>query len=149
MPQTTDGITAVDMSLELSANGTTWTDVSGFSTSVEPDGGARKVGETFTLEGDTPIISKGKRESIDLKCKIVYTEGASDAYALVRTAYDNNTPLYARYSPKGGGSGTKIYTSGPGIVTECPYPGGEAESEDLILVEFTIKVATLTESTVV
>lgn len=149
MAQTTDGITAVDMTLELSTNGTAWTDVSGFSTSVEPDGGARKVGETHTLEGDTPIISKGKRESIDLKCKIVYTEGAADAFAMVQAAYDANTPLYARYSPKGGGSGSKMYTSGPGIVTECPYPAGEAESEDLILVEFTLKVATLTQSTVV
>lgn len=148
MAQTTAGFSAVDALVEISTNGTLWTDISGFGNNVEPDGGDRKLGEAYTFEGDTAIISKGKREPIDVKVRVVYTEGASDPYATVLAAYENGTPLYLRWSPKGGGSGENMYTTDPGYVTGAIYPAVDGESEDLIFTEFTLRTAKITKSTV-
>lgn len=148
MPQTTDGMSFADAKIEISANGTTWTDISGFSNSVEVDGGDRSLGEIFTAEGDTPIITKGKRASMNVKMKIVYTEGASDPQEVVRADYESGTRMYVRWSPKGGGSGAFMYTADPGYIESFSYPVADVGSGDTILTEFSVKVAKITKSVV-
>jgi len=147
MSLTTSGISWVDAVLESSANASTWTDMSGFSSSISQDGGERATEDTFTFQGDTPILGKGKRSSKKITVNIVYTEGVSDAYATVRAAYEAGSTLYLRWVPKGKTASNKVYTTSAGIVTKCPDPAGEAESAKTVLVEFELACATVTEST--
>lgn len=142
------GISAKDMYIAISTNGTVWTDISGYANIVEPGSGDRKAGEFYTFDTDTPGLTRGKREPIDLKVSIVYTEGAADAWAMINTAYEGNSALYVRWAPKGNTSGNNQYTSGAGIVTSMIYPKGEAESADVVLCECTVKVASVTKSAI-
>jgi hypothetical protein len=145
MAQTTDGMSAAAQKVETSTNGTTFTDISGFAASVEVDGGERKVGKGFTFDGDTPLLVKGKRESIAVKVKAVYTEGASDPFEVVRPIYEAGSDFWVRWSPAGGATGDFTYTA-KGIVTSAPYPMGEAESEDPIFFEFEMECSSITKA---
>lgn len=148
MAQTTGGMSMKDCSLEYSTNGSSWTDISGFSNSIEPDGGDRKLSETYTMDGDTAIITKGKREPIDLKVRIVYTEGGSDPFEVVRAIHEAGSDFYLRWSPKGGDSTEFMYTSPAGAIQSFPYPGGDTGSSDAIMTEFVLKVPYVTKSVV-
>lgn len=142
------GMTAKDLKLEVSADGSTWVDASGYSTSVKPDPAKWKTADVHYFGTDTPTIYTGKKEALDVTCDILYTETSGEARALVATASASGATFYIRWSPAGGASGDKRYAcSGP--VSEMDWPGGEASVADPIMVTFKIHTATITESTVV
>jgi len=148
MPQTTSAISFKDAKIEISANGSSWTDMSGFSNKVEVGGGERQSAEFFTALGDTPILTIGKRGTFEITSNVVYTEGGGEPSEMVRAAYENATNLYLRWSPKGGTSGQFMFTSGPGYVLSPSYPGGDASTPDVIAIEFTLKTLSITKSVV-
>lgn len=148
MTQTTGGISFRNNKIELSTDGINFTDASGFGNSIEPGGGERGIGKEFTWDGDTPIITAGKRDALELKVKVVYTEGASDPVEVVRAAYEAGSSLYVRWSPKGGTAGQFRYLTSAGLVKNPVYPGGEAKSSDPVLVEFSLTCATVTKSVI-
>lgn len=148
MAQTTGAVSFRNCKIEMSPNGSTWTDISGFANSISIEGGERMIGETFTLDGDTPIITPGKRGSFDLTSKIVYTEGVSDPYEVFRAAYEAGSDLYFRWSPKGGTTGQFQFTTDKCIVITPAYPSGEASSADAIAFEFKLKCLTITKAVV-
>lgn len=142
------GISAKSNYVAVSTDGASWTDISGFASVVEPDGGDRKAGEYYTFDGDTAGLTRGKRESVNLKISVIYTEGGSDAWKKLNDAYEGNTALYVKWAPQGNSTGNKLFTSGAGIVTSMIYPKAEAESADAIMCEATVKVASVTPSTI-
>ena len=146
MAQTTVATSFKDCKIETSTNGTTWTNISGFSSSVDLDGGDRQTSEAYTFDGDTAIITKGKREPIEVTVAIIYSEGVSDPQASVVSAYEAGTDLYVRWSPLGGTTGQKQYTA-KGTVTSNPYPKGEADGGDPLMTEFTLVTPFITQST--
>ena len=148
MAQTTDAISFKNVKVEVSTDGTTWTDISGFANSVEIGGGDRQTGEVYTFDGDTAIITTGKREPLEITVKAVYTEGANDPFEVVRAAYEGGTSLYVRWSPKGGTTGDFQFESDAGYVTNAIYPQGEAGSGDPVVVEFTVKTPKVTKGVV-
>jgi len=148
MAQTTGGISFKSNKIEISTNGTTWADISGFANSVSVDGGDRQTGEAYTYDGDTAIIAIGKREPVEVTVRVVYTEGTGDPFETVRAAYEGGTNLYVRWSPKGGTAGNFQFATGAGYVTAFGYPVGEAGSGDPVLVEFTVMAASITKSAV-
>ncbi len=139
MAQTEDGMSFADCKVETSTDGSDWTDISGFAASVAVSGGDRQSGETYTFDGDTPIIGGGKREPLEVTVRVVYTEGASDPFEIVRPVYEAKSDFYVRWSPKGGASSEFMFTSDAGIITNAPYPGGESGSGNLVMFEFTLK----------
>lgn len=146
MAQTTGAISARNVKIEGSANGSSWTDISGFANSISPDGGDRDTGEEYTFDGDVAILTYGKRKSLKLKIKVVYTEGASDPFETVRAAYEGNTAYYIRYSPSGQSTGTFLLTSAAGRVVTPPYPKVEAKAGDTVTLEFTFTCPSITKS---
>lgn len=148
MAQATGQITFRDCQIDISINGTTWTDISGYANSIGVGGGERSIGEFFTADGDTPLLGAGKRSALEITSKIVYTEGASDPFETIRQAYENTTPFYIRFSPKGGDVGEFMFTSGSGIVKNAPYPQGEVQEGEPTSIEFTVVVPSLTKSVV-
>lgn len=151
MAQTTNSLSWSNCKIELSDDaGVNWRDVSGFSNSVEVDGGERSVAEFFTVDGDTPILTAGKRALLEITLKAVYTEDASNApFIMGLTAYvtAGNT-LLMRWSPKGGAIGQFRYLTSTAICSAPVYPAGAADSGDAIPVELVLKCASITKSTI-
>ncbi len=149
MAQTTGAVSARNCYIGISTNGSSWTDVSGFANSVKPDGGKRETGDAYTADGDTPIVTAGKRKPIQLKVKVLYTEGASDPFEVVRAAYEAASALYVRYAPKGNTSTYFMYTSQSGIVTDAPYPNiVNVEDGKALALEFTLETPYVTKSVI-
>lgn len=137
--------------VEISTDGgATWTDISGFFTAWNPDGGERDTGEAYVATDDTAVMGVGKRKPWKVDIGIVYTEGASDAWALLEAAWRNATPTRLRVSPRGGNSGDNVFTfgeDGMGYITKAALPGGEVSSADPVVVQFTYTAPDYTVST--
>lgn len=143
------GITFRNAKIEVSVDGgTTWVNISGQTNSLEVGGGDREIGTFFDAANDTPTLGAGKRNALELQTRVKYTETDSEAQGVLASAYENATEILYRYSPKGGASGDRLYTSDAGYVQSHPYPGQEVESGDPLRLEFTIMVGKLTKSVV-
>ena len=61
MSQTSTAYSARNSVLEISTDGSSWTNISGSSSSVTPGDGTRLTGTAHTFDGDGPIITAGMR----------------------------------------------------------------------------------------
>jgi len=136
MAQITGAISARDFKIETSVDGAAWTDRSGSITTIDPGERERASGNKKTFDGDTPIVTTGKLEVMEIKVEFVYTEGASDLYVDADNAQVNNTAYYLRWHPKHGESGEFKYTTASGFVTKLSPPPGDSESGDPVMCSF-------------
>ncbi len=148
MAQTTEAWAMVNAKIEISGNGTTWTDISGWASKIEPDEGQRSAGEVWTYNGDKAIIRSGKKQSMSIKVSIVYSEGSTDPFKTVLGYFDatGGSNAYVRWSPKGGATGNYQYTSDSGVVTNCVYPSGEPQDGNPVVVGFTLRTPGVTQA---
>lgn len=137
MAQITGFFSAKDARIEVSTDGTTWTDISGAANSVTPSGGGRMTGETYTFDGDNPIVTVGKSQPWDLTITAVYTEGATDVFMLLLPIWESGGDVWVRYAPKGGQTGEKMLTAGPGKLTAFNYPTISAQEGTPVMTGFT------------
>lgn len=149
MAQITGAFSARNAKLLVSTNGAVWTDISGAANSIAPGGGTRQVEATATLDGDTMILTSGKREPVDLEVKVIYTEGATDAFEVVRVAYEAGTALYVRWSPKAGVTGDFQFTSDAGLIEDFVYPPADASDAKPVMTGFKLKTPKITKAAVV
>jgi len=136
---------AVDAYVEISTNGTSWTNISGATNALEPDPVKRKFGEAYVFGAADPGVTVGKNESVEIKMSVLFTQGASDAFATVKAAFDNKTDVYFRWTPFGNVAGNARFTTGAGKVLEFMYPKINAESADAIMCELKIRAAGITQ----
>lgn len=148
MAQITGAVSSADVKIEVSTNGSTWTNVSGAAGTVEPSGGNKITSESYTFDGDDPIVTTGKNEPFEMKITAVYTEGASDLFEIARPVYESGGAFYVRYSPKGGATGDFQYTTAAGRLTDLTYPSTDASSADPIQTGITWRGARPTKSVV-
>lgn len=148
MAQTTGAMSCVNATIEVSTDGAVWTDISGSTNKIEPGGGNRLTGESYTFDGDGSIVTSGKRETTDINIAVIYSETAAEGFEYVRSAFENVTLLYIRYSPAGGGVGTAMYSADPGYVIEFQYPAIEASEGGPIMCEFVVKTSKIVRSVV-
>lgn len=143
------GTTFSDAKIEVSIDaGSNWTDISGQTNSLVPEGGDREIGTFFDAQNDTPTLGAGKRSPLDISVRVKYGETAGQGYDILESAYENKTEILVRWSPKGGQSGERLYTSDSGFVRTHKYPGQEVESGDPIRAEDVITVSKVTKSTI-
>ena len=148
MAQTADAITFEDCLVEISDNGSVWTDISGFASSVTVAGAERQAGSMHVFGDEYAVVRRGKIEPIDVTVRILYTETTSDPYDRVKAAYVGGTDMYIRWSPLGATSGDKQYTTSAGIVIAPPYPAGEAGGGEPVPFSMTLKCSSLAEADV-
>lgn len=148
MAQTTTSLTWDNNKLEFSTDGNTWTDISGSTNSVEDTGGEIDTNKLFTHGTPTPILGYGKKSEHKISVNIVYTETAGEAWALLSAAYEGNTAAYFRWSPKGGLTGQKRYTTAAGRITKLPYPSGKADSSEPVQISVELTTPGVTQATV-
>ena len=146
MPQTTTAMNTVEAVVELSTDGTTWTNVSGSTNKVEVSPQTADSGMAATLEGRYKIVRSGKLNPVEATVTILYTETAAEAYAILHGQKNlPNLPLYMRYTPGGFNGDYRFYTAdsngnkAPGRITEFPYPGANAEDGGPHMVSFKIQ----------
>ncbi len=150
MTQMTNAMSAVDAVIEISTDGNTWTDISGFSNSVQVPAQARASGEAYTFDGDTGIVTYGKRQPIDITVNVLYSETSTNAFDRVRTQHEtaNGGALYVRWSPGGGDSGDYRYVTPACKVTSFSYPSVDAANAAPIPRSFTVRTPYVTKSTI-
>lgn len=149
MAQTTGGMSWVDADVEASTDnfGSDVDDFAGYATKLEQSGGNRQSGEAYTMDGDTAIVKRGKREPIELTLDVVYTEGADPAaFEKARAAYEAGTSFNLRWYPASKTSGSFMFTSVGGLITEFTYPQGEAESGDPLVCTIKVKCQSVTKA---
>lgn len=150
MTQTTGSIWGGAAKVEISVNGSAWTNISGHSQKVSPSGGERQTGEAYTFDGEGPIVKVGKKNSREMRVDIIYTEATLDAFEVARAQFDatGGGTMYVRWSPSGGTGGTKLYTTDAGFVKEFQYPEVDSEQTGPIKTYFVVQHASITPSTI-
>lgn len=148
MAQTTDAITFEDCTVEISTNGSSWTNISGWANSVSLSGGERQTGETYTFDGEFAIVRRGKAQPFDVQINVVYTEPGGDPFDTIESAFSNGTDLYCRWAPKGYVSTNNLFTTGVGIVTANPFPTGESGNGEPVVFQLNLKCGTITKSVI-
>ena len=150
MPQTTTAINTVDSVVEISINGTTWTNVSGTTNKVEVSPQTADSGMAASLEGQYKIVRAGKYNPVDITVTILFTETAAEAYEILHGQKNvAGRPLYLRYAPGGYDGAYRWYTGdsngnkAAGRITEFPYPSANSEDAGPHLVVFKLQAIQL------
>jgi hypothetical protein len=141
MPQTSTAINTVDAVVEVSTDGTTWTNISGSSNKVDPSPQTVDTASVATLEGKFKIVRAGKYNPQEVVVTILYTETASEAYAILYSRREAGT-IFFRYTP-GGYNGEYRYKSANSSgnttaarIVEFPLPPVDAEQAGPTVMSF-------------
>jgi len=148
MAQTTGATSAVNAVVEWSTNGSSWTGLSGHANKVTTSGGARKTGEIETFDGDTVILTAGKRGSIDVKVAAVYTETAGEIQQIARAAQQAATPFYLRWTVKAATTGNLRHTTSAGYLTDAIFPPVDASDTKPVMCMLVLKTPEITVAAV-
>jgi hypothetical protein len=149
MTQTTGGMNfkRCDAGLGTTASTTDW---GPYGVSIAVSGGERASAAQHTRDGDTPIVSVGKRGPITITVRYVYTPTAANFDAIALAIYETEDPAcYFTWSPESDdvGSYPKFYTSG-GKLTSYKYPQGDVGEAGTILGEIQIVCKEIVDGTV-
>lgn len=158
MTQTTGGMPRGNFQVEVSTDGTTWTDISGQAATVQRSDGDQMVGEQHTADGTSPIVTGSNKKAAEtVTVGIVYTEETGEAFTVVRARYNGaDKTIYLRWAPKGGiGSvaGNNLFTCADAAgdafacpIINCTLPDLDAGSGDVAMAEFSVRTPNVAES---
>lgn len=102
MAQTTTAVDSVNALASIS-DGTllggvlVWTNVSGSLVSITPGAQNRAVGKANTVDGDKPIVRRGKRDVQTITINGLYTPTAGELYKVLKAIWDANGDCYLRW----------------------------------------------------
>lgn len=141
------GYTMKNCKVEFSTNNSTWTDISAESNSVAMSG--------FELETEgTPVFGVAKKDQTaggyalgTVTIRTMYAETTTGAWGLAHSAWVNRTPLYVRWSPRGGTTGNYRYTSDAGYVKNPVWPVGE-DGAAAIMPEVVLETPFVTQTSI-
>lgn len=141
MAQTTGGMSLTDGDIEVAAQGTAvWVNLSGSANSVDAPEQTRMTGDDYTLDGDTAIITTGKREPMDIVFNFLYTEGSTESWETIRPWFQTGARVDVRWSPAGIGAVTRnVFTALNVPITKLVYPGLTASEANPARGSFTIR----------
>lgn len=147
MAQTTSAFSKSNFKIEVSTNGSTWTNISGQAGDVKSSGGEQLTGEQQTAENQAPVVvASNKTAAVKVDVNILYTETAGEAFQTVWARYEGAAKtLYLRWSPKGGATGDERYVcaNNAGSAVACPIvsclpPDVDANSGDPAMAMFSV-----------
>ena len=150
MTQTTGQLSMACGKIEVSTDGTNWVDISGSAQSITGVTQTRMSGEAYTQDGDTAVVTWGKREPMTPTVTVIYTEVNTEAW---RRAYQEFTAdcgdaLYHRWSPGGGDVGDwRFYTPEAKIIS-FDFPAIDAADGSPIKCTYQFKTPYVTKEVV-
>jgi hypothetical protein len=146
MPQTITAMNTVNALIEVSANGTIWTNISGSTNGIASPTQTADTGNAATLEGDYKIVTVGKYNPVELSVTILYTETANEAFAFLYAQNEiQGHPLYLRYTPGGYNGEDRFFTASAsgvkaaGRISELMLPGADAGEAGPALLTFKVQ----------
>lgn len=140
MAQTTASTSARNAVIEVSSDGSSWTNISGVANSCSSGDGSRMTGTANTFDGDGTIIVAGKLEAQESTLKIIYTEDGTGYNVLLGYFNSTNSTCYLRVAPNGSTTGNYRHTSGKGVITGFPqFAPLDASSGDVQAIEMTVQ----------
>jgi hypothetical protein len=150
MAQTSGAISGVIARVEICfdlSNPANWKDISGAMQSVQSTDQTRNTGEGYTLDGDTAIVTAGKRQPIELEFNLVYSESSTEAFEVARSGFEasaNGSVVYVRWIPAGGSAGTNFLfrtpvTGSPAVMSGFRYPPVDASAAGPVMGSFKVK----------
>lgn len=148
MAQTTTAMSLTDGDIDIAAQGTgVWVTISGSANSVDAPEQTRMTGDDYTLDGDTAIITTGKREPMDIVVNALYTETAQETWETVRPWFQAGSRIDLRWSPHGiGATGRKVFTALNVPITKLTYPGLTASEANPARCSFTVRAPFVAET---
>ena len=133
MPQTTGPNNTTEAVVEVSLDGLTWTNISGSTNMVDVPPQTADSGNAATLEGQYKIPRSGKFNPQELTITILYTESATEAFALFYgQRLKPGLPIYERHTPFGNNGEWRYYTGdssgnkAAARIMELQLPGANA-----------------------
>lgn len=157
MAQTTGAAPQANFQIEVTIDGSAWTDISGSSNNVEPSDGEQMIGEVFTADGSVPVVvGSNKVGSVKLKVSVLYTNTAGEPWAVVYARFIGTAKTVGvRYAPKGSTSANKRYVTSTNAnavqlapIISCLPPAVDASSGDPIMFEFSVQTSKLYEEAI-
>jgi hypothetical protein len=146
MPQTNTALNTIDAVVEVSVNGTAWTNISGSTNKVEPPEITADIGSVATLEGQYKIVRAGKFNPPEINVTIVYSENAAtEAFAILYT--QANLPgkqIYLRWTPGGSNGEDRFFIAdsndqkAAGRISKLQLPGADAETAAPTVLSFAV-----------
>lgn len=144
MAQTTTAVTGAAATVSI-YSGAAYVDISGQSQSVDVVSATVTTGEAYTFDGNYAVTTIGKFEPVEVKVNILYTETASEAFALANAIFINRTPTQIKWLPLGAASGADSYeTKTVGYITKLDMPGPDASKAGPLMVSFTVRCPGIT-----
>lgn len=140
MAQTTGAMSLTDGDIEVAAQGTAvWVNISGSANSIDAPEQVRMAEPDYTLDGDTAVITTGKREPMEIVVNALYTEGATESWETIRPWFQTGSRVDLRWSPAGIGAATRnVFTALNVPITKLVYPGLNASEANPARLSFTV-----------
>lgn len=123
------------MCVELSTDGTSWTDFSDDLSVLTPGAISRATGEAYVFGEDIAVTGVGKRAPIEVTIRGVYEEATAttNAFAYLWAAWTTacGGPLAVRWSPAGCATGNRAFSTATAAghtskLVDMTSPGGDA-----------------------
>lgn len=148
MSKTVGALSAKNVKLEVSPDNATWINISGSSNAITPSGGKAKTGEMNVFGDSAPVTVMGNSDPVELTIVAIYTEVDEEAVDVMGDAYTAGVSYYLRYSPKGGASGTWMFTSDEGNFIQAVTPEVNADDTKPVTVKAVFRCGKMTKSVV-
>ena len=142
MPQTTNAQPTACARVDISSatDCSAWTNVSGSVNSVQNTTQTKNVADEFTFDGGYAITEVGKALPVDLTVRMAFTNQATEAYRLARTAFmlaNCDGKLCLRWIP-GGNVGDDGFQTGYVPVTAFDWPPIDANAAGPVMATFVL-----------
>lgn len=151
MAQVTGQTTGASFYAAVSTDGSSYTDVSGAATLVQPKAVTRKHGEEYTGGSeDYPAKAYGKLEAQEWELTVIYTKTSNEPYDLLHDAIAANSRLNLRYCPEGNTTGNERFTLSGAFarVVALDFPTAKGSEENPVVCKATFAGPTYTRDTV-
>ena len=136
MAQTNDAFPASEQVVEYKVAAGSWTEFDGFAKVVTPGGGDRAQAEAFTFDGDTPVVTFGKRSMATVEVAVLYTETDAEPFDALYDAKVAGSITQIRWQPAGAGGTVQYLISGE--INAISPPTGDAGSADALSFAVTV-----------
>jgi len=141
MAQTTGAMTGATGKIEITLNaGSTWTDISGTTSSIDVVEFTRTNGSAYTFAGDYALLTFGKQPPVSVTVNCLYTETTAEALKLTVAAIKANTAAQIRWQAVDAAATTYLqyFTVAGGKISTVSLPGNDASSGDPLMFSFTL-----------
>jgi len=151
-----DSLSNCTMCVQLSTDGTSWTDFSDDLSVLTPPSLARQTGEAYVFGEDVAVTAVGKIQPFEITLRGVYEDSTatSNAFAFCWAAWTTSCggALAVRWAPAGCATTNQVFSTATatGHKSECvglTPPGGDAGDAGPIMFEVVVRAPELWRAT--